>query len=133
MSRLNFFINLLNLFLIFIYFINLNINLMERNFEYFLIFLILFNSIVKFYNWTNLEIKKKKNPNIFINNFFYNDRFTKLSIFILSIVIPLYMIFQKDNLIMDLFIEKLSFFLVFVFSIIGFYLEFFVLESKLGK
>ena len=106
---------------------------MERNFEYFLIFLIFFNSIVKFYNWTNLEIKKKKYPNIFINNFFYNDRFTKLSIFILSIVIPLYMIFQKDNLIMDLFIEKLSFFLVFLFSIIGFYLEFFVLESKLGK
>ena len=106
---------------------------MERNFEYFLIFLILFNSIIKFYNWTNLEITKKKYLNIFINNFFYNDRFTKLSIFILSIVIPLYMIFQKDNLIMDLFIEKLSFFLVFLFSIIGFYLEFFILESKLGK
>ena len=43
------------------------------------------------------------------------------------------MIFQKDILVIDLFIEKFSFLLVFIFSLIGFYLEFFVLESKSNK
>ena len=43
------------------------------------------------------------------------------------------MIFQKENLVIDLFVVKLSFLLVFIFSIVGFYLEFFVLESKIEK
>tara|TARA_Y100001970_G_C13527260_1_gene505915 strand:+ start:304 stop:450 length:147 start_codon:yes stop_codon:yes gene_type:complete len=46
---------------------------------------------------------------------------------------PIYMIVQKDSLIIDLFVQKLSFFMVFVLSLIGFYLEFFTLESKSNK
>ena len=40
------------------------------------------------------------------------------------------MILQKDILVINLFIEKFTFLLVFIFSVIGFYLEFFILESK---
>ncbi len=130
MIRLNYFINLLNLFLIFIYFILININLIKKEFEFLLISLIIINLIIKLYNWYNFKIIKKQYLNTIINNIFFNDRFTKLTIFILSIAIPIYMIFQKDSLIIDLFIEKLSFLLVFIFSLIGFYLEFFILESK---
>ena len=65
--------------------------------------------------------------------FFFNDNFIKVIILILSIVTPIYMIFQKDSLVIDLFIEKLSFLLVLVFSLIGFYLEFFILESTPDK
>ena len=133
MSKLNFYLNLINLFLIFTYFILINIVLIKKEFEYFIIFLITINFIIKFYNWYNLEITKKKNLKIFINNIFFNDRYTKLSIFIFSFATPIYMIFQKDILVIDLFIEKLSFLLVFIFSLIGFYLEFFVLESKSNK
>tara|TARA_B100000674_G_scaffold208981_1_gene170992 strand:+ start:496 stop:897 length:402 start_codon:yes stop_codon:yes gene_type:complete len=133
MSKLNFYINLINLFLIFTYFILINIVLIKKEFEYFIIFLITINFIIKFYNWYNLEITKKKNLKIFINNIFFNDRYTKLSIFIFSFATPIYMIFQKDILVIDLFIEKFSFLLVFIFSLIGFYLEFFVLESKSNK
>ena len=43
------------------------------------------------------------------------------------------MIFQKDNLVIDLLIEKLSFLLVFIFAVLGFYLEFFILENKSNK
>ena len=133
MSKLNFYINLINLFLIFTYFILINIVLIKKEFEYLIIFLITINFIIKFYNWYNLEITKKKNLKIFINNIFFNDRYTKLSIFIFSFATPIYMIFQKDILVIDLFIEKFSFLLVFIFSLIGFYLEFFVLESKSNK
>ncbi len=133
MSKLNYFINLLNLFLIFIYFILLNINLIKKEFEFVLISLIIISLILKLYNWYKLKITKKQYLNLFINNIFFNDRFSKLSIFILSIVIPIFMISQKDSLVIDLFIEKLSFLLVLMFALIGFYLEFFILESKSKK
>ena len=123
----------MNLFFIFTYFILINIVLIKKEFEYLIIFLITINFIIKFYNWNNLKITKKKNLKIFINNIFFNDRYTKLSIFIFSFATPIYMIFQKDILVIDLFIEKFSFLLVFIFSLIGFYLEFFVLESKSNK
>ena len=132
-QRYNFFLNLLNLFLILIYFIFLNIILIKKEFEYILISLIIINSILKLINFYNFEILKKTNLNNLINNIFYNDRYTKFSVFILSTVIPIYMIIQKDILIIDPFIEKLSFLLVMIFSLIGFYIEFFILERKIKK
>ena len=133
MLRLNYIINLLNLFLILIFFLFLNNNLLNKEFKYLLIFLILINLLIKLYNWYNFSFSKKQYLNIIIDNIFFSDRFTKFSIILFSIVTPIYMILQKDNLIIDYFIEKLSFILVFIFSIIGFYLEFFILESKTDK
>ena len=133
MLRLNYIINLLNLFLILIFFLFLNNNLLNKEFKYLLIFLILINLLIKLYNWYNFSFSKKQYLNIIINNIFFSDRFTKFSIILFSIVTPIYMILQKDSLIIDFFIEKLSFSLVFIFSIIGFYLEFFILESKSEK
>ena len=132
MIQLNYFINLINLFLIFTYFIFVNIDLDKNWFEYLLISLIMINLSIKLYNWYNFSIIMKKNLNI-IFNIFFNERFTKLSIFIFSIAIPIYMIIQRDNLVIDLLIEKLTFLLVLIFSMIGFYLEFFILESKSKK
>ena len=133
MTRLNYFINLLNLFLIFAYFVFLNIDIINKEFKYLLISLIAINLLIKLYIWYNYKITRKQNLNIFINNIFFDDRFTKLSIFILSIATPIYMIFQKENLVVDLFVAKFSFLLVIIFSLIGFYLEFFILESKPNK
>ena len=133
MLRLNYIINLLNLFLIIIFFLFLNNNLLNKEFKYLLIFLILINLLIKLYNWYNFNFSKKQYLNIIINNIFFSDRFTKFSIILFSIVTPIYMILQKDSLIIDFFIEKLSFLLVFTFSLIGFYLEFFILEIKSDK
>ncbi len=133
MFLLNYIINLLNIFLIFIYFIILSINLELKEFGYILFFLIMISLLIKLYNWYNFTTSKKKNLHFIINNIFFNERFTRLSIFIFSILIPIYMIFQKDSLVINLYIEKFSFLLVFIFSLIGFYLEFFILESKTNK
>ena len=133
MKDINYFINLLNLFLIFIYFIFINVELVNNEFKYLLTFLILLNLSIKFYNWYNFNTSKKKNINIIIDSFFFNERFTRLNIMIFSIIIPVFMIFQKDSLVIDILIEKISFLFVFIFSLIGFYLEFFILESKLNK
>ena len=133
MVRLNYFINLINLFLIFIYFIFVNIGQIKIEFEYLLILLIITNLSVKLYNWYYFKIVMKKNIYVFINNVLLNEKFTQLSILIFSIIIPIYMIFQKDNLVIDLLIEKLSFLLVFIFAVLGFYLEFFILENKSNK
>ncbi len=127
--RYNYYINLLNLFLIFIYFIFINIETVKKEFEYLLVSLILINLSIKLYNWYYSNITKKQNLNIIL----FNYSFIRLSIFILSIVIPIYMIYQKDSLVINVFIEKVSFLLVFVCSLIGFYLEFFILESKSNK
>ncbi len=133
MISLNYIINLLNLFLIFTYFILLNFELIEKEIEYLLVFFILINFIIKLYVWYNFNTSKKQNLHIIFSNIFTDDRFTKLIIFILSIATPIYMILQRESLVIDLFIEKLSFILVFIFSLIGFYLEFFILESKFKK
>ena len=133
MKDINYFINLLNLFLIFIYFIFINVELVINEFKYLLTFFILSNLSIKFYNWYNFNTSKKKNINIIIDSFFFNERFTRLNILIFSIIIPVFMIFQKDSLVIDVLIKKISFLLVFIFSLIGFYLEFFILESKLNK
>tara|TARA_Y100000768_G_C23419350_1_gene425363 strand:+ start:83 stop:475 length:393 start_codon:yes stop_codon:yes gene_type:complete len=130
MISLNYLINLLNLSLIFIYFIFINIELVNKEFEYLLISLIVINLSIKLYSW---NITSKKNLHITFKNNFFNVRLTRLSIFIFSIVTPIYMIVQKDSLAIDLFIEKLSFLLVFIFSFVGFYLEFFILERKSNK
>ncbi len=127
--RYNYYVNLLNLFLIFIYFIFINIETVKKEFEYLLVSLILINLSIKLYNWYYSNITKKQNLNIIL----FNYSFIRLSIFILSIVIPIYMIYQKDSLVINVFIEKVSFLLVFVCSLIGFYLEFFILESKSNK
>ena len=133
MVRLNYFINLINLFLIFIYFIFVNIGQIKIEFEFLLILLIITNLSVKLYNWYYFKIVMKKNIHVFINNVLLNEKFTQLSILIFSIIIPIYMIFQKDSLVIDLFIEKLSFLFVFIFAVLGFYLEFFFLDNKSNK
>lgn len=133
MMSLNYFINLIILFLILIYCIFINLDFEKKEFEYLLICLIAINLSVKLYIWYYFNITKKENLRININNIFFNDRFIKLSIFIFSIVTPIYMILQRNNLVIDLLIEKLSFLLVFIFSLIGFFLEFFVLGNKSSK
>ena len=133
MKQLNYFVSLINLLSIFLFFIFLNLYQINKEFKYMLIFLIVFNLLIKLYTWHVLSITKKENLNIIINNIFFNVKFTKLSILIFSIVTPIYMILQMDNLIIDLFIKKLSFLLIFIFSLIGFYLEFFILERKPKK
>ena len=133
MIRLNYLINSLNIFLIFIYFVFININLLKKEFEYLLVFFITINFFIKLYNCISFNIKKNQHFIFTLNNVFFNDNFIKVSILILSIVTPIYMIIQKDSLVIDLFIEKLSFLLVLVFSLIGFYLEFFILESTSDK
>ena len=132
-NKLNYFNNLLNIFLIFIYFFLINMNVSKRGFELLLIFLLLTNLLLKLYYWYNVNITRKKSIDTFINNTFFNDNFIKLSILIFSVATPIFMIFQKDTLIINLFVEKLSFLLVCIFSLVGFCLEFFILESRSEK
>ena len=131
--HLNYLTNLLNLFLIFVYTVLININLEIKELKNLILFLIILNLLIKLYIWYNFNISKKKNLHVIIRTIFFNNRFIMLSIFIFSIITPAYMILQKDYLIIDLFIEKFSFLLIFLFALIGFYLEFFILESKLSK
>ena len=133
MIILNYFINLLNLFLIFLYFIFINTNFLLTELELSLIFLIILNFVIKLYNWYYYKNLKVINLKEISKKIFFNENFTKISIFILSILIPIYMIWQRESLIIDLFVEKLSFFIVFVFSLVGFYIEFFILESQRKK
>ena len=58
MIRLNYLINSLNIFLIFIYFIFMNMNLLKKEFEYLLVFFIIINLFIKLYNWFSFNIKK---------------------------------------------------------------------------
>ena len=69
-----------------------------------------------------------KDLNKIFTDILFNDSFAKLSIIILSTVIPIYMLMQKDILVIDILIEKASFLLVSIFALIGFYLEFYILE-----
>ena len=73
-------------------------------------------------------VGKKDDENNFCNVILFNVSFAKLSIVILSTVIPIYMLMQKDILVIDILIEKASFLLVSIFALIGFYLEFYILE-----
>ena len=127
-SIFNFSINLLIVVCLFIYFIFTTIEFNLKNIEYFLILLIVINSFNKIYIWSNFRVFIKKDLNKIFKNILFNDSFAKLSIIILSTVIPIYMLMQKDILVVDILIEKASFLLVSIFALIGFYLEFYILE-----
>lgn len=127
-SIFNFSINLLIVVCLFIYFIFTTIDFNLKNIEYFLILLIVINSFNKIYIWSNFRVLIKKDLNKIFKDILFNDSFAKLSIIILSTVIPIYMLLQKDILVINILIEKVSFLLVSFFALIGFYLEFYILE-----
>ena len=127
-SIFNFSINLLIVVCLFIYFIFTTIDFNLKNIEYFLILLIVINSFNKIYIWSNFRVFIKKNLYKIFKDILFNDSFAKLSIIILSTVIPIYMLMQKDILVVDILIEKASFLLVSIFALIGFYLEFYILK-----
>ena len=127
-SIFNFSINLLIVVCLFIYFIFTTIDFNLKNIEYFLILIIVINSFNKIYIWSNFRVFIKKDLNKIFTGVLFNDSFVKLSIIILSTVIPIYMLMQKDILVVDILIEKASFLLVSIFALIGFYLEFYILE-----
>ena len=127
-SIFNFSINLLIVVCLFIYFIFTTIEFNLKNIEYFLILLIVINSFNKIYIWSNFRVFIKKDLNKIFKDILFNDSFAKLSIIILSTIIPIYMLMQKDILVVDILIEKASFLLVSIFALIGFYLEFYILE-----
>ena len=127
-SIFNFATNLLIVVCLFIYFIFTTIDFNLKNIEYFLILLIVINSFNKIYIWSNFRVFIKKDLNKIFKDILFNDSFAKLSIVILSTVIPIYMLMQKDILVVDILIEKASFLLVSIFALIGFYLEFYILE-----
>ena len=127
-SIFNFSINLLIVVCLFIYFIFTTIGFNLENIEYFLILIIVINSFNKIYIWLNFRVFYKKDLNKIFTDILFNVSFAKLSIIILSTVIPIYMLMQKDILVVDILIEKASFLLVSIFALIGFYLEFYILE-----
>ena len=127
-SIFNFSINLLIVVCLFIYFIFTTIDFNLKNIEYFLILIIVINLFNKIYIWSNFRVFIKKDLNKIFTDILFNDSFAKLSIIILSSVIPIYMLMQKDILVVDILIEKASFLLVSIFALIGFYLEFYILE-----
>ena len=127
-SIFNFSINLLIVVCLFIYFIFTTIDFNLKNIEYFLILIIVINLFNKIYIWSNFRVFIKKDLNKIFINILFNDSFAKLSIIILSSVIPIYMLMQKDILVVDILIEKASFLLVSIFALIGFYLEFYILK-----
>ena len=127
-SIFNFSINLLIVVCLFIYFIFTTVDINLKNIEYFLILIIVINSFNKIYIWSNFRVFIKKDLNKIFRDILFNDSFAKLSIIILSTVIPIYMLMQKDILVIDILIEKASFLLVSIFALIGFYLEFYILE-----
>ena len=127
-SIFNFSINFLIVVCLFIYFIFTTIGFNLGNIEYFLILIIVINSFNKIYIWSNFRVFIKKDLNKIFTDILFNDSFAKLSIIILSSVIPIYMLMQKDILVVDILIEKASFLLVSIFALIGFYLEFYILE-----
>ena len=127
-SIFNFSINLLIVVCLFIYFIFTTVDINLKNIEYFLILIIVINSFNKIYIWSNFRVFIKKDLNKIFTDILFNDLFVKLSIIILSTIIPIYMLMQKDILVVDILIEKASFLLVSIFALIGFYLEFYILE-----
>ncbi len=127
-SIFNFSINFLIVVCLFIYFIFTTIDFNLKNIEYFLILIIVINSFNKIYIWSNFRVFIKKDLNKIFKDILFNDSFAKLSIIILSTVIPIYMLMQRDILVVDILIEKASFLLVSIFALIGFYLEFYILE-----
>jgi len=127
-SIFNFSINLLIVVCLFIYFIFITIGFNLKNIEYFLILIIVINSFNKIYIWSKFRVFIKKDLNKIFKDILFNVSFAKLSIVILSTVIPIYMLMQKDILVIDILIEKASFLLVSIFALIGFYLEFYILE-----
>ena len=129
-NSLNFLTNIFNLILILVYLVLLNIEHLFDNIEYFIIITLILNLFFKFFSWYKYKILIKKNISYLLKKYFFNVNFAKINIIIFSIVLPIYMILQKNNLVIDTLVEKISFFIVFIFTLIGFFVEFYILESE---
>ena len=129
-NSLNFLTNSFNLILILVYLVLLNIEHLFDNIEYFIILTLILNLFFKFFSWYKYKILIKKNISYLLKKYFFNVNFAKINIIIFSIVLPIYMILQKNNLVIDTLVEKISFFIVFIFTLIGFFVEFYILESE---
>ena len=129
-NSLNFLTNSFNLILILVYLVLLNIEQLFDNIEYFIIITLILNLFFKFFSWYKYKILIKKNISYLLKKYFFNVNFAKINIIIFSIVLPIYMILQKNNLVIDTLVEKISFFIVFIFTLIGFFVEFYILESE---
>ena len=129
-NSLNFLTNSFNLILILVYLVLLNIEHLFANIEYFIIITLILNLFFKFFSWYKYKIFIKKNISYLLKKYFFNVNFAKINIIIFSIVLPIYMILQKNNLVIDTLVEKISFFIVFIFTLIGFFVEFYILESE---
>lgn len=129
-NSLNFLTNSFNLILILVYLVLLNIEHLFDNIEYFIIITLILNLFFKFFSWYKYKILIKKNISYLLKKYFFNVNFAKINIIIFSIVLPIYMILQKNNLVIDTLVEKISFFIVFIFTLIGFFVEFYILESE---
>ena len=129
-NSLNFLTNSFNLILILVYLVLLNIEHLFDNIEYFIIITLILNLFFKFFSWYKYKILRKKNISYLLKKYFFNVNFAKINIIIFSIVLPIYMILQKNNLVIDTLVEKISFFIVFIFTLIGFFVEFYILESE---
>ena len=124
----NLLITTLNLVLIFVYFIFLFFEYLYINLEYILIFLLIISLLIKLLVWYGNKFIIKKNLFKLLKSILQNEKFTMLIVLIISNILPLYMIAQKDNLVINIIIEKISFLFVFLFLLIGFFFEFFVLK-----
>ena len=124
----NLLITTLNLLLIFVYFIFLFFKYLYINLEYILIFLLIISLLIKLLVWYSNKFIIKKNLFKLLKNILQNEKFTMLIVLIISNILPLYIIAQKDSLVINIIIEKISFLFVFLFMLIGFFLEFFVLK-----
>ena len=129
-NSLNFLTNSFNLILILVYLVLLNIEHLFDNIEYFIIITLILNLFFKFFSWYKYKILIKKNISYLLKKYFFNVNFAKINIIIFSIVLPIYMILQKNNLVIDILVERISFFIVFIFTLIGFFVEFYILESE---
>ena len=81
------------------------------------VFILIISSFAKLVYWQLIR------SNYFIATKNETFNFLFLAFFILTFVLPTYMVYQKSSLIIDELISKISFLLILFFTIFGVYIE----------
>ncbi len=113
-----YFVTIIGMFFLTIYYLS---SFFEINFDYLFyitVFVLSLCLLIKLFYWYNISQSSER------------ENFLRFSFLVLTYFLPIYMIIQEPSLIIDVTILKISYLIIFIFALIGIFIERYLFNIK---
>jgi len=111
-------VTIIGMFFLTIYYLS---SFFEINFDYLFyitVFVLSLCLLIKLFYWYNISQSSER------------ENFLRFSFLVLTYFLPIYMIIQEPSLIIDVTILKISYLIIFIFALIGIFIERYLFNIK---